>query len=73
MSSIKSGNSSDESAITRQDVQHSLHVYSETLKSTSKYYRKFLELSQAAVEFANSLDSIAKCKGAQQLGTFIFY
>lgn len=54
--------------ITRQDVLMSLNAYSEMLKASGKYYRKILEASQAAAEFANMLETLGKCKGAEQSG-----
>ncbi|KAI3648928.1 hypothetical protein MP228_006782 [Amoeboaphelidium protococcarum] len=54
--------------ITRQDVQNSLMAQNEMLKVASKYYRKVLEMSQTSLEFANSLDAVSKCKGAEQSG-----
>ena len=58
--------------ITRADVQQSLSVHSEALKVASKYYRKVLELSQASTEFANALEAVARCKGAEQSGRFSY-
>ena len=61
------------SLLSRQDVQNTLSAYSELLKASTKYYRKVLELSQAANEFANMLEVVGKCKGAEQSGIFYLF
>lgn len=55
--------------ITRTDVQQSLTVQQEMLKTASKYYRRVLEMAQASTEFATALDAIAQCHGAEQAGS----
>jgi hypothetical protein len=54
--------------ITRQDVQNTIMANNELQKAATKYYRKIMEVSQAANEFAQLLEVVGKCKGAEQSG-----
>ena len=60
---------SESASISRQDVVQSLNLYTELMKSSGKYYRKILEVSQAGSEFAAMLEAMGKSKGAEQSGT----
>ena len=51
------------------DVQCSLTAYTELLKCSGKFHRKYLELAQASHEFATALEAMGKSKGAEQSGT----
>lgn len=54
--------------ISRQDVQHSLTVYAHLLKSVANFQRKYADLAHASVDFANALEAMGQCKGADQSG-----